>query len=77
MSGLDKTGPMGQGSQTGRKQGKCDAESETIAEKLPRGRRFAQGFRTRFGLGNEQSIERGKERGMGRGQGKGMGRGRR
>ena len=59
MPGGDKTGPMGQGSRTGRGLGNCPAlkgtESETSSE-LGRGR---------GGIG----------RGMGRGRGLGPGRG--
>ena len=36
MPGLDKTGPLGQGSQTGRKMGRCKQENETIADEMPR-----------------------------------------
>ncbi|QGY46894.1 hypothetical protein GM418_25510 [Maribellus comscasis] len=38
MPGLDKTGPMGQGSQTGRKMGRCRQELENTVEEMPRGR---------------------------------------
>lgn len=74
MPGLDRTGPMGQGSQTGRKEGKCNNENQTIEEELPRGRGLGRGFRNRQGFGNED-LESVKGRGLGRGPGKGMGRG--
>ena len=43
MPGFDKTGPMGQGSQSGRKMGKCNSENETLLEELPRGRGLGRG----------------------------------
>lgn len=78
MPGLDRTGPMGQGSQTGRKQGKCNSENQTIEEELPRGRGFGRGLKNRFGFGNDQNFEpgQGRGRGLGRGLGRGMGLGR-
>ncbi|HSH19222.1 MAG TPA: DUF5320 domain-containing protein [Draconibacterium sp.] len=57
MTGLDKTGPMGQGSQTGRKIGRCGAENSTINE--PRqGRRFGRGngLRNRFRLSDHPDF---------------------
>ena len=69
MPGFDRSGPMGQGSQTGRKQGKCNPESETTAEELPRGRGFGRGFRNR--LGNGQNFQSGRGKALGRGLGRG------
>lgn len=77
MPGLDRTGPMGQGSQTGRKQGKCNNENQTIEEELPRGRGLRRGFRNRIGSENEQNFEPGQGKGFGRGRGLGRGLGRR
>ena len=34
MSGLDKTGPLGQGAQTGRKTGKCKTKNESSTDEL-------------------------------------------
>jgi hypothetical protein len=76
MPGLDRTGPMGQGSQTGRKQGKCSKEDNSSLEELPRGRGLGRGLWNRFRFGNQQDTEPGLGRGMGRGRGKRMGRGR-
>lgn len=69
MSGLNQTGPMGQGAMTGRKMGKCtnfgarnqSANADNATENTPI---------------NEQGLGRGMGRGLGRGQG-GMGMGRR
>ena len=69
MPQLDKTGPMGQGSQTGRKRGQCDEET-AVAERPMRGR----GFRYRLNSDNEQRSVQGF--GMGRGCGRALGKGR-
>jgi hypothetical protein len=70
MPGLDQTGPIGQGSMTGRRMGRCTnyasttkknedtGQNENLAEKLP-GRGFGGGQR---------------RAGIGRGRGKGLGR---
>lgn len=52
MPGFDRTGPMGQGSQTGRKMGKCNSKNETQAEELPRGRGLGRGLGKRMRLRN-------------------------
>ena len=56
MPGFDKTGPMGQGAQTGRRMGKCVADNDTNVEELPRGRGLrrglGRGMRLRNGLGS-------------------------
>ena len=51
MPGFDRTGPMGKGSQTGRKMGKCNSKNETEPEEIPRGRGFGRRFarKRRFG----------------------------
>ncbi len=80
MPGFDRTGPMGQGSLTGRRRGRCldskTTESEktneqTTSEKeiiygLGRGGRpcGGGGMRKRFGGGGDQG--RGRGRGFGR-----------
>lgn len=56
MPGLDKTGPMGQGSQTGRKNGRCSTDTDTTFEYPMRGRRNGRGFRLRGNMENE-SVE--------------------
>lgn len=64
MPGLDKTGPMEQGSQTGRKQGNCN---KNTTEELLQGR--GMGRRFRFRLNSETEPEaRGRGRGFGRGR---------
>jgi len=60
MPGLDGTGPMGQGSQTGRGLGRCNPANNTeINENIqrPMGGAFGRGY----------------GRGMGRGMGRGFG----
>lgn len=68
MPGLDKTGPMGQGSQTGRQQGNCSNNTE-IADTPIRGRGMGRGFRNRRNVESEARYEHrgGKGRGLGRG----------
>jgi hypothetical protein len=71
MPGLDKTGPMGQGSQTGRRMGRCQQENETLFDELPRGRglRRGQGRKMRSGNGwNAPGDGNIFGRGKGRGQ---------
>jgi hypothetical protein len=74
MPQLDKTGPMGQGSQTGRKQGTCNGQSDATVENAPRGRRMGRGFRNLRNQDTELTPRFG--RGQGKGRGFGMGRGR-
>ena len=64
MPGLDSTGPMGKGPQTGRKLGKCKGESDSLYEGAPRGRGLGRGFR------NRQRAEAGTRQGRGRGLGR-------
>jgi len=69
MPGLDKTGPMGQGSQTGRQQGNCSNKNTEIADTPIRGRGMGRGFRYRKNAEPEAESEfRG---GIGRGLGRG------
>lgn len=72
MPGLDKTGPVGQGAQTGRKQGRCNTalDEEQFANF---GRRGGRGFRFRFKT-DEDMPQQGWGRGKGRGRGRGFGR---
>lgn len=67
MPGLDSTGPLGQGSQTGRKLGKCSGK--TTSNDAVQGRGLRRGFHVRF---NEE-----EERGFGSGMRGGRGHGRR
>lgn len=74
MPGLDKTGPVGLGSQTGRKRGQCSGESDSTVECTPRGRgRMGRGFGNRRNQDSDtvQGFGRGKRRGFGRGQAQG------
>ncbi|WP_346860274.1 DUF5320 domain-containing protein [uncultured Draconibacterium sp.] len=73
MPGLDKTGPMGQGSQTGRKNGRCSTDNDTTLEYPMRGRRNGRGFRHRGNMENE--AEEGFRGGRGNGW-RGLRRGR-
>ena len=70
MPGLDKTGPLGQGSQTDRKMGKCKQENETIIEDMPRRFGFGRGVKRRMNLRSDGYVP-------GDGQHFGRGRGRR
>lgn len=63
MPGLDHNGPMGQGAQTGKKQGNCSKDNETL-EFAPRGRGMRRGLRIRMNNGQESAT------GFGRGQGR-------
>ncbi|WP_319266456.1 DUF5320 domain-containing protein [uncultured Draconibacterium sp.] len=73
MPGLDKTGPMGQGSQTGRKQGRCSTalSEEQFANFGRRG--GGRGFRMR-NLASDDTLQTGWGRGKGKGRGRGFGR---
>lgn len=74
MPGFDKTGPQGEGPQTGRKQGQCtDKDNEGQATPTP-GR--GQGRGLGAGRGPGRGLGRGLPRGPGRGPGRGGGRGR-
>lgn len=71
MPGFDRTGPEGQGSQTGRKMGKCNPNNQGTNEQLDVnetpsgfGRRYGRGMGKGFGFG----------RGAGRSAGRGLGR---
>lgn len=64
MPGFDRTGPLGQGSKTGRKLGKCSTENETLTDEFP-GRGLGRRLGRRFRLGGNWNFP---------GQGKGFGR---
>lgn len=79
MPGLNQTGPMGKGSMTGRKMGKCcnpesgkdRPENEIVNAKLNVNiKEKGQGL----GQGNRQGTGRGNRQGNGQGAGRGMGR---
>ena len=77
MPGLDRTGPGGQGSQTGRRQGRCSSPNRNVKqttdsldfERTGRGRGFRQGGGKDFGSlhGNGFSDNAGRGRGRRRG----------
>jgi hypothetical protein len=69
MPGFDRTGPEGQGSQTGRKMGKCNPNNQGTNEQLDVNE-TSRGLGRRFG----QGIGRGFGRGTGKGAGRGLGR---
>ena len=71
MPGLDRTGPMGQGSRTGKQMGKCAPRQENNEDD-----RFENwaGRGVARGAGREMGQTTG--RGMGRGPGRGAGKGR-
>lgn len=69
MPQLNKTGPMGQGSQTGRKQGKCCSENDVSLDFSPRGRGMRRGFKFSANQDSESAIDCGRGRGAGRGWG--------
>lgn len=60
MPGLDKTGPAGQGSQTGRNLGKCSTENSTAIADTPGRRRQGRGFGNRFIPESEELLLRGR-----------------
>lgn len=57
MPNFDQTGPMGEGTMTGRKMGKCSQNESENPEFLGRGRQ-----------GNGRGLARGLGRGLGRGR---------
>lgn len=68
MPGLDKTGPLGQGSQTGRGLGKCnpknkDVDNDIQEEFIPRGRGKGRGrgYGKRHGHGWGNRMDKGSE----------------
>lgn len=78
MPGLDKTGPMGQGSQTGRRQGNCSNENTATEANTPLGRGLGRGFRNKR-TQEDTNLPLGRRGGrgmrLGRGFGAGQGRG--
>ena len=53
MPGLDGTGPMGQGSQTGKRQGRCTDKAD---DNLRMGTKSKQRFRLRSHAADEQET---------------------
>lgn len=73
MAHLNGTGPMGQGSQTGRGHGKC-RKNETDEVTLNSERRFGRGFRMRFSANDNEQFDS-QTAGFGNGRGNCQGRG--
>ncbi|MBN1952791.1 MAG: DUF5320 domain-containing protein [Bacteroidales bacterium] len=69
MPGFDRTGPEGQGSQTGRRLGKCNPNARKT-ENQQNADEFSMGLGLRRGRG----ASRGSGMGNGRKQGRGFGR---
>ncbi len=70
MPGLDSTGPMGQGAQTGRRMGKCRGTDEENF--IQNGRRFNRGGMRGFGNRNFNANSEENFGGRGRGRGRGV-----
>ena len=71
MPGLDRTGPEGEGSRTGRQMGKCsNGENSASGQEPFMGRGLGRGM----GRGVGRAAGRAARRGTGRGAGRGPGR---
>lgn len=70
MPGLDKTGPLGQGAQTGRRMGKCQENiiNDVTECRIGKRRRFGNG--NGYGRKNQENFGRRHERKGGRGLGR-------
>ena len=68
MPGFDRTGPEGQGPQSGRKMGKCNPDNQETTAKTDSEEIFTD---------SRRRPGRGRGRGLGRGRGNGNGMGRR
>jgi hypothetical protein len=83
MSGLNQTGPMGQGAMTGRKMGKCTnfaAKNEKVNDSNLNEADTVKTTNQKQGLGQGQGQGRGmcaggRGKGLGRANGRGNGRG--
>jgi hypothetical protein len=62
MPGLDRTGPNGKGSRTGRGMGKCNSQSSSAAN-------VPEQNTGRFSPGSGRGLRRGRGNGMNRGFG--------
>ena len=71
MPGLDRTGPEGQGSQTGRQMGKCSNSEKSTSGQEPQ---MGQGLGRGMGRGVGRAASRASRQGTGRGLGRGPGR---
>ncbi|MCW3806713.1 DUF5320 domain-containing protein [Plebeiibacterium marinum] len=66
MPRFDRTGPEGQGSQTGRKMGKCNPNNRETTEQIDvneTSRGLGRGFGRRTGRGAGKGLGRRNERG--------------
>ena len=71
MPGLNKTGPCGQGPQTGRKMGNCNQADDTQTSEFGRGSGLGRGLGRKKRLGNGwNSPGDGNDFGRGNGRGK-------
>jgi hypothetical protein len=71
MPGLDRSGPEGQGSQTGRQLGKCrNNENSTSGLQPQMGQRLGRGMGRGVGKAAGRAAKQGAGRGLGRGQGR-------
>ncbi len=81
MSGLNQTGPMGQGAMTGRKMGKCTnfaAKNEKVNDSNLNEADTVKTTNQKQGLGQGQGrgmCAGGRGKGLGRANGRGNGRG--
>lgn len=71
MPGLDRTGPEGQGSRTGRQMGKCSKSKNSTSGQEPQ---MGRGLGRGMGRGAGQAAGRASKQGRGRGLGRGPGR---
>ncbi len=71
MPGLDRSGPEGQGSRTGRQMGKCTNNENSTSGQEPQ---MGQGLGRGMGRGAGRAANRASRRGTGRGLGRGPGR---
>ena len=71
MPGLDRTGPEGQGSRTGKQMGKCANSENSTSGQEPQ---MGQGLGRGMGRGAGRAAGKASRRGTGRGHGRGPGR---
>lgn len=68
MPGLDRTGPIGEGSKTGRGLGKCNPDFTDNASEAQNDNSPGLGRRFRAGFGHRNGNRQGRGFGRGRGQ---------
>jgi len=71
MPGIDRTGPEGQGSRTGRQMGKCSNSENSTSGQEPQ---MGQGLGRGMGRGAGRAADRASRQGTGMGLGRGPGR---